>query len=49
MYMGHSCEFRQFEGAGESAVLIANFFYKRTYKNKNFCRAKTFKNKNYTF
>ena len=43
IYTGHSCEFRQFEGAGGSAVLIANFFYKSTHQNKTFCRAITFK------
>ena len=47
--MGHSCEFRQFESAGGSAVLIDNFFYKSMHQNKTFCGAKTFKNKNYTF
>ena len=46
--MGHSCEFRQFEGAGESAFLIAYLFYKSTHQNKTFCQVKTIKNKNYT-
>ena len=44
-YMDHSCEFGQFKGAGGSAVLIANFFYKSSHQNKTFYQAKTFKNK----